>query len=186
MVGSTSYQLPPDINQAFVIGSESSLDSDFHFRIVFSTRKMLGTLPTAKEVYIDTAHWLGFPFMVFGANDHAGRFTPFAHAICSKEDSEDFKFIFDSTKNSIKMHINVEFEPDTLLAEGETLILVRNAFHASFGSDVQCTPWSNRSIDAYIAKIKHRFNYSMNPIQLMIQFLATITQISEEIQLQRD
>lgn len=55
-------QLPSDNNQAFVIGSESSLDSDFHFRVVFSTRKMLDTLPTAKEVYVDTAHWFGFSF----------------------------------------------------------------------------------------------------------------------------
>lgn len=67
------------------------------------------------------------------------RFHPLAYGCCSHEKTNDYKFIFESIKNAIKMHLDEDFEPEILIADGADAI--RNAFYDSFDTaalDIMC------------------------------------------------
>lgn len=136
-------KIPSDENEGFVIGSDSSaVESDLRFRFVLSTLFLLNMLKSQKKICIDATYklnWLGFPLMVLGTIDRAKRFHPLVYACCSQETGLDFEFIFKSIKNAIKIHFDIDFEPEIMIADGADAI--RNAFYNSFESaklDVMC------------------------------------------------
>lgn len=137
-------QFPSDINEAFVIAHEisSNNDTELSFRFVISTPLLLKKCIEQKKIAIDATYklnWLDFPLMVFGTVDRMKRFHPLAYACCSHEKTHDYHFIFDSIKNAIKKHLDKDFEPETLIADGADAI--RNGFYNCFESaklDIMC------------------------------------------------
>lgn len=137
-------QFPIDINEAFVIAHEASShnDTSLSFRFVLSTPLLLQKCVELKTIAIDATYklnWLDYPLMVYGTVDREKKFHPLAYACCSHEKTHDFQFIFESVKNSIKQHLDENFEPKTLIADGADAI--RNAFYNCFESatlDIMC------------------------------------------------
>lgn len=137
-------QLPSDVNEAFVISQETSLPNDpnLSFRFVLSTRLLLEKCLERKTIAIDATYklnWLDYPLMVYGTVDREKKFHPLAYACCSHEKTYDFQFIFQSIKNAIKTHLDADFEPTIMIADGADAI--RNAFYGSFDSaefDIMC------------------------------------------------
>lgn len=137
-------QFPSDINEAFVIAHEVSPndDNNLSFRFVLSTPLLLEKCLIQNTIAIDATYklnWLEYPLMVFGTVDRAKQFHPLAYSCCSHEKTHDYSFIFESIKNAIKTHMDKDFEPDTLIADGADAI--RNAFYDSFETadlDVMC------------------------------------------------
>lgn len=137
-------QFPTDINEAFVIAHEASSnkDDDLSFRFVLSTPLLLEECSKQKKIAIDATYklnWLEYPLMAFGTVDRAKKFHPLAYACCSHEKGHDYEFIFQSVKNAIKTHINKDFEPETLIADGADAI--RTAFYKVFDTaqiDIMC------------------------------------------------
>lgn len=134
---------PKDVNEAFVVDSETSLFGEqLEFRFVFSTSSLLQKLMFCETICIDATYklnWLGFPLMVLGTVDRAKKFHPFAYACCSHERTLDYEFIFKCVKNAIKKHFDQDFAPKKLIADAADPI--RNAFYGSFESaelDVMC------------------------------------------------
>lgn len=137
-------QFPSDINEAFVIAHEASShdDTNLSFRFVLSTPLLLQKCLESKTIAIDATYklnWLDYPLMVYGTVDRMKRFHPLAYACCSHEKTHDYNFIFESIKNAIKTHLDKDFEPEKLIADGADSI--RNAFYASFETaelDIMC------------------------------------------------
>lgn len=137
-------QLPSDVNEAFVISQETSSPNDpnLSFRFVLSTRLLLEKCLEQKVIGIDATYklnWLDYPLMVYGTVDREKKFHPLAYACCSHEQTHDFQFIFQSIKTAIKTHLDADFEPTTMIADGADAI--RNAFYGSFDSaelDIMC------------------------------------------------
>lgn len=127
---------PSDDNEAFVIASEfSTFDENLGFRFAFSTLLLLNILSKCKTICIDATYklnWLGFPLIVLGTVDRAKHFHPLIYACASHERTLDYEFIFSCVKNAIKTHINKDFEPETLIADGADAI--HNAFCNIFES----------------------------------------------------
>lgn len=135
--------LPDDINEAFIIGQETSGPEErLWFRFVLTTRQLLEKLSNAKTICIDATYklnWQGFPLMVLGTVDRSKRFHPFVYACCTNERTTDYAFIFESVKCAIKKHFNKEFEPEVMIADGAESI--RNAYYLVFTKallDVMC------------------------------------------------
>lgn len=136
-------KFPTDIDEAFVLNIEtSSPGENLSFHFAFSTPRLLELLSPAHTICIDATYklnWLGFPLMVLGTVDRAKRFHPFAHACCSHEKKEDYKFVFQSIKDAIETHLKRNFQPKKLIADGADQI--RNAFYEVFASaelDIMC------------------------------------------------
>lgn len=134
---------PLDVNQAFVIDSKfSSHEEDLSFGFTISTLALLKKLSDQETICVDATYklnWHGFPLVVVGTVDRAKRFHPVLYACCSHERSQDYKFVFESAKKAIKQHLNKDFKPKVLIADGADAI--RNAFYESFESaelDIMC------------------------------------------------
>lgn len=128
---------PSDVNEAFVLSHEYSsvFVKDLNFRFILSTPLLLEKLMHAKSICIDATYklnWLSFPLIVLGRVDLNKRFHPLAYACCSHEKKEDYMFVFESVKKAIRDHLNAEFEPEIIVADGADAI--RNAWYEVFES----------------------------------------------------
>lgn len=136
-------EFPSDTDEAFVIGSQfSNFDEDLRFCVAFSTPLLLDLLSNRKTICIDATYklnWLGYPLMVLGTVDRAKHFHPLVYACVSHERAIDYECLFKIVKNAIKSHINKDFEPEILIADGADAI--RNAYYEEFLTailDVMC------------------------------------------------
>ena len=72
----------------------------------FFTRKILIKLAEINKTYLCTEAtykliWQGFPVPIVGTTDKAKKFLPFWLAVCMKEESADFAFIFSSLRYAV-------------------------------------------------------------------------------------
>lgn len=172
-------QFPSNVNEVFVVKSESA-DTEFSFRFLFSTPILLKKLSTAEMIHISDTYYQRFQLVVLGVND-TGRFLPLLYAYCSHGTAQDFKFIFESTKNVIREHLNIEMKPAELFANGETLITIGRTFHDTFESAAECIPWCNNKLEEHIAILK-RINTSKSSMNQLFTTLAQmITYTSHKI-----
>lgn len=137
-----NMEFPSDIDEAFVFAKESSsFDEEISFRFAFSTPRLLEELSHQKTICIDATYklnWHGFPLMVHGTVDRTKRFHPFVYACCSHERTEDFKFIFKSTKAAIAKQFKRKFEPGTLIADGADAIRGHSTKFLNLQSMILC------------------------------------------------
>lgn len=142
--------IPECEDKAFVLDfnkddNTNNNDGNKHFRFVVSTMRLLLLLSTVKQLCVDATYklnWFGMPMMVIGTVDKNKKFSPLAFACCSTEKKADYKFIFNSIKNTIKTSLNVDFCPEILVSDAAPAI--KNAFFDVFPTaKVNITCWAH-------------------------------------------
>ena len=71
----------------------------------------------------------GFPLIVYGVSDQAGRFHPAAYMLSSHEQEQDFEYFYDSLSDLAHL-LNVEFDPDFIMQDAQQSSY--NIAHAMF------------------------------------------------------
>lgn len=61
--------------------------------------------------------WQGFPVLVCGTTDMGRHFHPFGVGVCVNERQEDFKFIFQTIKDSARRIFNTELNFEVLISD---------------------------------------------------------------------
>jgi len=112
-----SCQTTLDIDTPFVVSYEVMYPDEFNdeedfdghagsiFRIFISTRRLLTTSSTSTKIHADATYklvWQGFPILIVGTTDADRHFHPFGLAICTNEEKQDFKFLFQSLVNGVE------------------------------------------------------------------------------------
>lgn len=125
--------IPNDEDQAFVLHFETNKEGEnMYFRFAVSTLRMVSNCNGLDQVCVDATYklvWQGFPFLVVGHVDREKKFHPLCFACTSHEKKEDFEFVFEALKASVKT-IGGVFEPKILIADAA--LSIRNAFSTSF------------------------------------------------------
>jgi hypothetical protein len=73
-----------------------------------------------------------FPLLVTGTSDKARVFHPYGISLCTTEKAEDYFFLFDTLKNSLKALFNYDYAPAVLLSD--TAEAIHNGFKSCFPS----------------------------------------------------
>lgn len=110
------------------------------------------TLETNK-VHIDATYklvWQGFPIFIVGTTDIAKHFHPFGIAVCTNEQTNDFKFIFNGISKGLELVNQQKFDPKVLISDGS--IAIRNAFKDIYKCSqmVMCSCHMFRAVDKSI------------------------------------
>lgn len=134
---------PSNPDTPFVFAHKSSeMEEELGFIFNMSKPRLLSKFNGTNKICIDATYslnWLGYPLIVMGTVDRRKVFHPLVYACTTHEKTQDYEFVFASVKESLKKHLNIDFEPEILIADGADSI--RNAFYKVFGSarlDVMC------------------------------------------------
>lgn len=165
-------KFPSNEDEAFVLSHEcSTLKENLSFRFTITTPALLKLFVGLKTICIDATYklnWLGYPLTVLGTVDHTRKFHPLVYACTSHERAEDFAFILRSVKESMANHLKINFEPDTIVADGSDAI--RNAFYQTFSTaklDVMCYAHVIRNVSKRSFSNKNNKNLIIDDIGKM-------------------
>lgn len=125
--------IPDDEHTVFVVHYEANYDVPY-FRFFLSTKNLLSQSMKSKTVHADTTYKLnyeGFPVLVLGVTDLDRHFHPSGISVCTKEETEDFTFIFQSLTSGIYRVHGHTYKPTTLVSDAAEAI--HNGFIAVFG-----------------------------------------------------
>ena len=112
-----SSQTKLDLDTPFVVSYEVIYDDEFgddedvnavvgpKFCFFISTKRLLTTASTSINIHADATYklvWQGFPVLIVGTTDLDCHFHPFGMAVCANEETQDFKFVFQSLIDGAK------------------------------------------------------------------------------------
>lgn len=130
--------VPDDLHESFVLCEEVNIDSDEpYFRFLITTKHLLGTTTFRNFTHSDTTYkciWQGFPVFMIGTTDWDKTYHPYGLCVCSKEQTDDFKFLFQGIKDGAKNILNHEMKQKAVVCDAAGAII--NAFIEVFGDDV--------------------------------------------------
>lgn len=130
-------KVPYDDHEPFILDYVvSEIDEDPPRFIYMVTTKTLLTNATllSDHIAIDATYKVvlqDFPLVLIGSNDKWNKYHPFGIALISSEKIQDYEFIFEKFKNRFKDILQVDYDPNTLVADGSSSI--RGAFESVFG-----------------------------------------------------
>lgn len=130
--------VPDEMHVPFVLSYEmdSECDEPF-FRFIITTRYLLSLIKLRNFTHCDTTYkciWQGFPVFMVGTTDYEKVYQPYGLCVCTFEQKNDFKFIFQSLKDRTKEILGFEVEQTSLVCDAAFAII--NAFQEVFGDDV--------------------------------------------------
>ena len=105
-----------------------------YLRTVFTTKRLLQLCLKNKIIATDATYklnWQGCPLILAGTIDMAKQFHPTALLLSKRETGKDFGFLFKAMQSSIKVIFEVDYIPDTLIADSSGAIT--NGFTLGFG-----------------------------------------------------
>lgn len=109
------------------------------FRFFISSKKLLRIIfehGQRRHLHSDTTYkliWEGFPVLIVGTTDKDSHFHMSGICVALNEKTEDFEFLFQALKKGVFEVTNLEFQADTLIADGAGSI--QNGFKRVFGDD---------------------------------------------------
>lgn len=125
-------------DQARVIGykCEYNESCDSILRVLISTSRLLKIAENPGHVQIDGTYKLnvlGYPVILIGTSDCIGSFHPYGIALCSKETTQDYNFVFQELSRVLLDEFNITFNPNALLADASRQIA--KSFKESFNGN---------------------------------------------------
>jgi len=145
--------VPADEDTPFVIGHIIVPDSpkveEQDLKIVLSSQRLLNFMPCSDFVQADATYkltWQGYLIVIMGCRDKNNTFHPFCFAVCKGETSEDYAFVFDSTRKQ-----NPDWSPSILMADGSEAITA--GFERVSGAPcvhLQCFFHVRKNIEKYL------------------------------------
>jgi hypothetical protein len=96
-------KVPDDVDAAFVVSYQVVYEEQRLFRFFISTKNLLKLSCDASHIHADATYklvWQGFPVLLLGTTDRDRMFHVFGLAVCSKEQTEDFIFLFKTVKSA--------------------------------------------------------------------------------------
>lgn len=116
--------VPDDEDDPFVVNFECSAprtpNEDKFFRMFYSTKRLLKYANESENLHADGTYQItvqGFPVLAVGISDADKRFHVSGIAIVSSESSADYKFLFDSVRQGVKMVTNQDLKATKLIAD---------------------------------------------------------------------
>lgn len=169
--------VPTANDTAFVINY--FIDDDLHngkFQFMVSSKTLLKlTLKENLIIHADTTYkltWQGFPVLLVGTTDRNKKFHLLGITVCSEEQTNDFNFMFQSLKESVKKIYNFDIRPKILIANASDSI--RNGFQNTFGKDAvvrMCWTHMRRTVQKKLQTLTQKENINkiltdINAIQI--------------------
>jgi hypothetical protein len=151
-----SSQIPQDLDTPFVVSYEVIYDDEFgddedvdgqdgpRLRFFISTQRLLTMASTSVNIHADATYklvWQGFPILIVGTTDLDRHFHPFGMAVCTNEEKQDFKFVFQSLIDGVEKNHQQKIQPEVLIADSANAI--RNAFLETFGEKQMIMCWAH-------------------------------------------
>lgn len=130
-------KVPDDVDAAFVVSYQVVYEEQPFFRFFVSTKTLLKLSCDANHIHADATYklvWQGFPVLLLGTTDRDRVFHVFGLSVCSKEQTEDFIFLFKTIKSADQDIFQKSIAPKYLVCDAAKSI--QNAFINVFGSDV--------------------------------------------------
>lgn len=98
--------VPVSHDKPYVVNHDIEVSNDLvvHIRVVISTIRLLSRGNITDRLHADGTYklnWEGFPTIVVGTTDLTKSFVPIAVAIVMNETREDYRYVFESVKNSL-------------------------------------------------------------------------------------
>lgn len=146
-------QNEPFIVDYFVSVNETNTEEST-FRFLVSSKYLLQKAGDIVKLHADATYklvWQGQPVLLVGTTDSDRHFHPLGIAVCSKEQKEDFAFIFHAMKSSVYNLFGIEMQPKVLISDAAASI--HNAYKDVFEDDhiVMCWAHARRNIVKKIA-----------------------------------
>lgn len=130
--------IPDDSHEPFVLCEEVNIDCDVpYFRFFITTKHLLRTAMLRNFSHSDTTYkciWQGFPVFMVGTTDWDKSYHPYGLSVCSREETDDFKFLFQGIKSGVQNIFKSEMKQETVVCDAAYAII--NAFKDVFGNDV--------------------------------------------------
>lgn len=130
--------IPDNLDESFVLCEDVIMDSDEpYFRFLITTRRLLGTATFRNFSHSDTTYkciWQGYPVFMLGTTDWDKAYHPYGLCVCSYEQSDDFKFLFQGIKDGTQNILGHKMEQKAIVCDAAFAII--NAFKEVFGNDV--------------------------------------------------
>lgn len=129
-------EIPDDYDEPFVVDYICDYDNvDFKFFV--STKNLLqnathNNLAASDSTYKMT--WQGYPLTPVGTVDLNRHFHLFGTVVSQTENTDDYKFVFKTVKDSVKKIFDFDMRPNILIADASGAI--HNGFKVVFGDDV--------------------------------------------------
>ena len=166
--------IPDDLDKVYVCGHEifendnqraSTTGLDATIRIFFSTRRllMLASNEYTSHIAVDATYklvWQGYPAMMIGSTDRGCHYQPFGFAVCTNEETVDYKFIFETLKR-----VAPRFQPTAMVADASPAITA--GFIRVYGEQKRIMCW--------IHMMRNAKKYLMGiPVKQKIEIIADI------------
>lgn len=130
--------VPNEMHEPFVLSYEMDYKCDEpFFRFIITTKYLLGLIKLRDFSHCDTTYkciWQGFPVFMVGTTDYEKSYQPYGLCVCTFEQTEDFKFLFQSLKDGTREILGFEMVQKSLDCDAAFAII--NAFIEVFGDDV--------------------------------------------------
>lgn len=130
-------KIPEDECQPYISKFETSSFGENQFvRFLYTSKKLLSNIVISDLLCIDTTHKVtttNLPLYVIGTIDRGKHFHFVAVGCCTKEQTEDFRFIFSAVKEA-SFQIGIHLRPRVLLSDGCMALI--NAFYSEFDTAV--------------------------------------------------
>lgn len=117
-------------------------EGSFEFSCVVTTKRILRHAIEAKVLHADSTYklnWMGYPVHVFGTSDRAKKFHLIALGFSTRENTEQFKFCFESIKNGVLELFEHNLEWQCLMSDGA--LAIKNGFEEVWPNAVKLTCW---------------------------------------------
>lgn len=133
----THTDIPEQTEKAYVAAYETNYDdSNIYFRFFITSKTLLKNAKYTYHLHADGTYklnWQGYPVIVVGTTDRDRHFHCFGISVCSAETEDDYKFTFNSIKNTILKIFDFVYCPNVLIADAAPSI--SNAFKEVFGGN---------------------------------------------------
>lgn len=144
--------IPENDDEAFILDYEISDDKsppslhvlneeNIRFKFTVSTKRLLENALKFSKIHVDNTYklnWAGYPVTVIGLSDCDHVFHLLALGISTNETQSDFKFFFNSIKNTVLEICLEQVQFNTLVSDCSMAII--NGFHSVFphGENIIC------------------------------------------------
>lgn len=161
--------IPIEKTDPFVVHKEISLNENApYFRFFVSSKQLLHAAINADKVHADATYkliWQGFPVLQVGTTDMHRQFHPFGIAVCTKENRDDFRFLFEAVKIGVQTIYSVTFSPKYLICDASGAI--HNGAQFVFGTEltiIMCWAHVRRNVSKKVEKF---FKNSKRQLEVM-------------------
>jgi hypothetical protein len=153
-----NVELNDDIDEG---KEDENEDFGLYFRFFVSTKRLLKIAIDKKHITTDATYkllWLGFPVIIVGTTCKNNNFHPYGIGLSSNEKTKDFKLMFESVKEGVKI-LGAEIKPHILQADAASAISrgFEQAFEYKDESEytrLNCWSHVNRNCDHRLICVK--------------------------------